>query len=271
MRAPLVALAVGGVLALTGPGIEPVRGQAARSLPEVGIPGCTDDIAVQASRESIRFDSRGRSIRAHLYTPRGPANGMGLVLLHGGTGFEMNAILFDAHAIQLASRGYRVLLPAYFDAARPDQSRRTVTARAWRQAALDAAEALQAEPGVAPGQVALWGYSRGAGVAVDAATGPGGRAGRIILAAGGGSTDGALEGRALSALLLHARRDEAVPVRSTLALAEDLRGLGAAVEVQGLDFDGHQYDLRTWCDAFRRTRAFMESDRPAGRDEQETR
>lgn len=269
MRAPLIALAVGGALALTGVGA-PAR-SVAQTPPQVGVPGCTDDIAVRASRELISFDSRGRSIRAHLYTPRGPANGMGLVLLHGGTGFEMNAILFDAHAIQLASRGYRVLLPAYFDAAQPDPARRTVTARAWRQAALDAAEALQAEPGVAPGQVALWGYSRGAGVAVDAVTGPDGRAGRVILAAGGGSTDDGLEARALSALLLHARRDEAVPVRSTLALAEDLRGLGATVEVQGLDFDGHQYDLRTWCDAFRRTRAFMEGDRSAGHDEQETR
>ncbi|RZJ37769.1 MAG: hypothetical protein EON86_16720 [Brevundimonas sp.] len=259
MRAPWIALAVGGVLALAGPGVAPAGSQVVRSPPQVGVPGCPDDIAVQASRELISFDSRGRSIRAYLYTPRGAANGMGLVLLHGGTGFEMNSILFDAHAIQLASRGYRVLLPAYFDAARPDPSRRTVTARAWRQAALDAAEALQAEPGVAPGQVALWGYSRGAGVAVDAATGPGGRPGRIILAAGGGSTDGTLEGRTLSALLLHARRDEAVPVRSTLALAEDLRGLGAQVEVQGLDFDGHQYDLPTWCAVFSRTRAFMTS------------
>jgi len=258
------ALLIAGLLALAVPPIA-----TAQTAPRVGIPGCTDDVAVQASRELISFDSRGRSIRAYLYTPRGQANGMGLVLLHGGTGFEMNSILFDAHAIQLASRGYEVLLPAYFDAAQPDAERRTVTARAWRQVALDAAEALGAEPGIRSGQVALWGYSRGARVAVDAATGPDARTSRIILAAGGGSVDEGLNGRTLSALLLHARRDEAVPVRSTLALAEDLRGQGARVEVQGLDFDGHQYDLQTWCEVFRSTRAFMENDRVAGREEQE--
>ena len=112
--------AAGALLALAA-------GQAGAGDPaqaQVGVPGCADDVAVRAWREPITFDSRGRSIRAHLYTPRGVSNGMGLVLLHGGTGFEMNAILFDAHAIQLASRGYHVILPAYFDAAAPDRALR---------------------------------------------------------------------------------------------------------------------------------------------------
>ena len=235
--------------------------QTAPAPPRVGIPGCADDVAVQASRALITFESRGRPIRAYLYTPRGAPNGDGLVMLHGGTGFEMNSILFDAHAIQLASRGYRVILPAYFDAAAPDQSRRTVNARAWRQVALDAAAHLAALPGGSEGQVALWGYSRGAGVALSAATAPGGPIRSAVLAAGGGEVDGSLAGRDLSFLLLHARRDEAVPVRATLALADDLRRAGAAVEVEGLNFDGHQYDLRTWCAVMGRTRQFLESRR----------
>ena len=228
---------------------------------QVGIPGCPDDVAVRASREAVTFESRGRQIRAYLYAPRALANGAGVVMLHGGTGFEMNSILFDAHAIQLASRGYWVILPAYFDAARPDPRRSTVTARAWRQAALDAAGQLALKPGVSAGQVALWGYSRGAGVAVNAAIAPASTIRSVILAAGGGSVDESLTGRDLSVLLLHARRDEAVPVRATLQLAEDLRGASAAVEVQGLDFDGHQYDLPTWCAVMDRTRAFLESRR----------
>lgn len=231
----------------------------AQTAPQVGIPGCTDDVAVRASRELITFDSRGRPIRAQLYTPRGEPNGRGVVLLHGGTGFEMNAILFDAHAIQLASRGYWVILPAYFDAANPDARRRLVTARAWSQTALDAAAQLAAKPGVTTDRVALWGYSRGAGVAVDAATAPDGSVRRAVLAAGGGEVEDSVAGRSLSVLMLHARRDEAVPVRATLALADDLREAGATVEVQGLDFDGHQYDLATWCDVFTRTRAFLEA------------
>ena len=231
--------------------------QTAPGRPQVGVPGCADDVAVRASRALISFESRGRPVRAYLYTPGGAPNGAGVVMLHGGTGFEMNAILFDAHAIQLASRGYWVLLPAYFDAAPPDQSRRVVTARAWRQVALDAADQLAGQRGVSPDRVALWGYSRGAGVALNTATASEARIRSAVLVAGGGGIDQSLVGRELSFLLMHARRDEAVPVRATLELAQDLRMAGAAVEVQALDFDGHQYDLATWCAVMGRTREFL--------------
>lgn len=255
MRAALIAVAVSAAFS----GGSTVVAASPQTAPQVGIPGCIDDVAVRASRQTITFDSRGRPIRAHLYTPRGTPNGMGIVMLHGGTGFEMNAILFDAHAIQLASRGYHVLLPAYFDAAAPDPTRRTVAARAWRQVALDAMVRLE-QAGVAPDKAALWGYSRGAGVAVDAATLSDSPVRKVILAAGGGSADGRRDGHPLSALVLHAGSDEAVPVRATLALADDLRGFGAIVEVQALDFEGHQYDLATWCAVMDRTRIFMEGD-----------
>lgn len=254
---PLLLLLLAAVLA------RPPAGQAASGPPQVGVPGCRDDVAVRATREGVEFTSRGRTVRAWLYAPAGPPNGRGLVLLHGGTGFEMNAILFDAHAIQLASRGYHVLLPAYFDAAAPDPQRRTVTARAWRQAALDAAAELGRRSALPHDVIALWGYSRGAAVAADAATAAGGGVRAAILAAGGGRLGDEAVGRDISVLMLHARRDEAVPVRATPALADDLRTAGAAVDVRELDFDRHQYDLPTWCEAFRLTRTFLE-DRGAG-------
>lgn len=254
-RARFIGLALFALVTATAGGSGALA-QTARF--QVGIPGCPDDVPVRASREAITFESHGRQIRAWLYAPAGEPNGAGLVMLHGGSGFEMNAILFDAHAIQLASRGYWVVLPAYFDAAAPDQSRPLVTARAWRQAALDAASQLAARPGVRADRLAFWGYSRGAGVAVDAVTDPGSVATTAILAAGGGSFDESLAGRDLRFLMMHARRDEAVPVRSTQHLANDLREAGAAVEVQALAFDGHQYDLPTWCTVFSRTRDFLD-------------
>ncbi|HST92769.1 MAG TPA: dienelactone hydrolase family protein [Brevundimonas sp.] len=233
--------------------------QTAPTPPRVGVPGCSDDVAVQASRELIRFESRGRPIRAYLYAPRGDGNGSGIVMLHGGTGFEMNSILFDAHAIQLASRGYTVILPAYFEAAPRGGNRPTVTARAWRQAALDSAERLTATAAVSSERVALWGFSRGAGVALDAAAADGGGVRSAVLVAGAGPVEGDLADRDLSFLLLHARRDEAVPARATLRTADDLREAGAAVQVQELPFDSHQYDLPTWCEVFARTRTFLET------------
>lgn len=252
----VVASAALALLACLASGAAPAT--AAPWQAQVGIPGCSDDVPVRASREAITFESRGRTIRALLYTPRGEVNGRGVVMLHGGTGFEMNSVLFDAHAIQLASRGYWVMLPAYFDAASPGRGRGVVTARAWKYAAQDAARELAARPGVAAGQVAFWGYSRGASVGADAVTDPASPVNRAVLAAGGGAFDETLERRDVSVLMLHARRDEAVPVRATLGLAQDLREAGAAVEVQALDFDGHQYDLPTWCAVMQRTRAFLE-------------
>jgi dienelactone hydrolase len=226
---------------------------------QVGVPGCADDVVVRATREAIVFESRGRSLRAWLYSPVGEPNGDGLVMLHGGTGFEMNAILFDAHALQLASRGYRVILPAYFDAARPDETRPLATARAWRQAALDAAARIAGEPGGSRERIALWGYSRGAGVAANAATLAGSGVRSAILVAGGGSISEGPANADLSVLLLHARSDEAVPVRATLRLAQSLRQASATVEVGALPFDGHRYDLPTWCLVMSRTRGFLEA------------
>ncbi|MBX9801375.1 MAG: alpha/beta hydrolase, partial [Caulobacteraceae bacterium] len=118
---------------------------------------------------------------------------------------------------------------------------------------------LTERAGINPRRVALWGYSRGAGVAVNAATTPDSGVRSAILVAGGGSIGESPARTDLSVLLLHARRDEAVPVRATLELADALRAAGAEVQVQGLDFDGHQYDLPTWCAVMGRTRSFLET------------
>jgi dienelactone hydrolase len=225
---------------------------------QVGIPGCVDDVPVQAWRETITFDSGGRSIRAHLYSPRVEPNGRAIVLLHGGTGWEMNAILFDAHAIQLASRGYWVILPAYFDAARPDRSRRLVTARAWRRAALDAARFVAGQTGVRSGHVALWGYSRGAGLAVTAGLEADAPVAAVIGAATGGDFEDAPR-TDIPVLLLHARSDELVPATATRELGAGLQAAGVPVQIEELAFDGHRFDLPTWCSAFGRTRQFLES------------
>jgi predicted esterase len=98
-------------------------------------------------------------------------------------------------------------------------------------------------------------------VAACGATDPAATIHSTILAAGGGSVEESLAGRDLSFLLLHARRDEAVPVRATRQLADELRGAGAMVDIQELAFDGHQYDLPTWCAVFATTRTFLEERR----------
>ncbi len=246
-----------GALAVTGAG-QTAAVQQNEPRFQVGLPGCQDDVAIRAFRELVTFQSRGRPIRAYRYAPGGQPNGAAMVLLHGGTGFEMNSILFDAHAIQLASRGYWVLLPAYFDAWEPRATQRTVAARAWKQVALDAVRNLETKPGVEAGRVTLWGYSRGGGVALDAVTSPDSPSRSAIMVASGGRPDTDQVGADLSILLMHARRDEAVSAQTTVRSAEALREAGATVEISQLDFDGHQFDIATWCDVMSRSREFMD-------------
>ena len=93
--------------------------------------GCPDEIRHNATRAAAEFVSGSDTIRGYIYRPA-TSNGAGIVLLHGAQGLPVDAPRFDSHAIQLASRGYWVMLPAYFDADAPAQGRRLVNARAWR-------------------------------------------------------------------------------------------------------------------------------------------
>lgn len=118
---------------------------------------CPGDLPHAATREPVEYVSGGRVVRALIYRPRLPG-GAGVVLLHGARGLAADAPRFDAHAIQLASRGYHVLVPNYYDA-RAGQERRTGRdLRTWRRVAADGATFLAAQPGVEAGRVAGWGY-----------------------------------------------------------------------------------------------------------------
>lgn len=244
----LVATITGGPVALAQ--TPPVQ-------PQVGLPGCADDVAVRASRTLVTFESRGRPVQAHFYTP-GEPNGSGVVMLHGARGLTADAATFDPHAIQLASRGYHVLVPNYYDA-EPGRERRTARdMRLWRGAAADGASFLGARPGMDPDRVALWGYSLGGFLAGEAAMESEGVAAAVSLAGGLDVGEAGRSGRTVPLLLIHARRDPVISPMSTRRWGDGLQRRGAQVEVHGLDWDGHGFDRPTWCAIFGRTRAFLD-------------
>ncbi len=218
---------------------------------------CADDLPHAATREQTSYASGLGAVRGLIYRPARP-NRAGVVLLHGARGLAADAATFDPHAVQLASRGYHVLVPNYYDA-EPGQARRTRRdMRIWRAAAGDGADFLAGQPGMEPGRVALWGYSLGGFLAGETAMEAGGVAAAVSVAGGLDVGDPERGRREVPLLLIHARQDPVISPASTRRWGEGLQRRGARVEVQALDWDGHVFDGPTWCAVFGRTRAFLD-------------
>nr|WP_281378610.1 alpha/beta fold hydrolase [Brevundimonas lenta] len=192
-----------------------------------------------------------------MYRPARP-NGAGVVLLHGAGGLQYDAPIYDPHAFQLASRGYQVLAPAYYDM-RPARSQRDWRdMQAWRLVAADGARFLGGQPGAEPSRIALWGYSLGGFLAGEATMESDAVAAGVSLA---GGTDVGRPGRtrrAVPLLLMHSRRDPVISAGSTKRWAMNLEERGATVETLELDVEGHTFDPDAWCTIFATTRSFLD-------------
>lgn len=222
--------------------------------------GCPEDVRQNATRELITFLSNGQTINALIYKPR-YYNGAAVVLLPGALGFGGDAQRFDPHAIQLASRGYVVLIANYFDS-RPFRARRTgLDISAWTQVGADAVRFAGGQPNVDPARVALWGYSYGGFMATDGSVVPDAPAAIAIGVETGTDVWGepSRGRRELPVLLIHGRADTAVSPSSMRSLAANLRLRGATVGIEMLDSTTHDLNPTAWCEAFRLTRTFMDA------------
>ena len=220
-------------------------------------PVCPGDVSHAATRAQAEYQSGDRTIRGLIYRPARP-NGAGVVLLHGARGLQPDAPQFDPHAIQLASRGYYVLVPNYYDAL-PGRERRTARdLRTWRRAAADGALFLASQPGTDPARMATFGYSLGGFLSGETAMESEAVAAGVSLAGGTDVGEPERTRREVPLLLIHARQDPVISPNSTRAWAEGLRRRGATVELQGLDWEGHGFDRPTWCVIFDATRGFLD-------------
>lgn len=248
--AAVVLLLVGGNPA-TARQDEPAR----RAMP----PGCADDVPLRAERLQVDYASGSRTIRGLMYRPTGPANGAGVVLLHGARGLQADAPTLDPHAIQLASRGYHVLAPNYYDAEPPRERRTGRDVRRWEAAASDGVRFLGSRPGVHAGRVAVWGYSLGGFLAVDGAIDAEATARAAVAVSAGTDVFEPSRGRREApVLMIHGEADPVISAASMRTLAASLRRRGADVEVQMLDTDQHGM-TGLWCDVFGRSRRFLDT------------
>lgn len=260
MKRPGFACAAFMVAALAAAPSAKAQAQAVPRSTPVGMPGCSHDVPLAATRSSITFTSGGKEVPAILYEPQGvPYAPSAMVILHGrDVAGEMTFL--DDHALQLASRGVSVLLPFYLaaDDGRDEEPARARAAhRTWRRVALDAAEALAAERGLPPHQVHLWGHSRGGGVAIAAALEQASPVGGAIAVQIGGRPQDSAEGLERPFLLIYAP-DARFPAAQGRGMADAIRGDGGVVEEVRIGTPWEGWATAEWCTVFEHSLAHLE-------------
>jgi dienelactone hydrolase len=214
-------------------------------------PVAAQDAAVTTTQ--MRFDSRGRSIRAVAFRP--PATpGAGLVYLHGSGSIGPRQLRYArAFAEQ---QGMLVLVPVYTDAGADDGVRRAPLMNAWRDCAIDSAAWLIGE-GVEPSRVAVTGYSLGSYIAVDSALGGGRAAAAVGVAAGWDVYPPRPPRRRIPTLIVRAASDDHVTPSSTDRLVRFLRDANVPVRDTRIPDAEHLMSDPHWVEAHRLTADFL--------------
>lgn len=219
---------------------------------------CPDDIPVAARRGTMRVESAGRTVDVIVYTPTGRLNGAVIVMLHGARGLGSTLPVFDPRALQLASRGYVVATPQYYDVTRGDTGRGGRNMDLWRDLSNDVAAALARVPGVDAARVGVWGFSLGGWLSVEGAMRHASLRSAVGVATGTDVAPAASTRRAIPVLMVNARGDPVVSARSGRDLAESLRRRGAEVDARVLDSREHLFEQPLQCQTFTWTREFFD-------------
>ena len=224
--------------------------------------GCADDVPQRATRGPAEYTSNSQKVRGLIYKPTGPANGAAVVLLHSSEGLTVDAHSFDPHAIQLAARGYHVLVPNYFEARARQVPWNGRDIRLWEEAGHDAVTYMGTLEGVDPARVGIWGFSLGGFVATDGSAHPDSTA-RVAIGVGTGQDIfEASRGRREGVPMMLIEGYSTFPIISAATmreLAANLRRRGATVEVQMLAATERSMTGPVWCEVFQHTRRFLDA------------
>lgn len=215
----------------------------------------------QATVERTTFQSRGREIQGLLYSPARP-NGAAIVLLHDREGIEEDLARYETQVGRLASCGYTVIVPSYYEAAGPRSRNDPLLGQKWRQVVNEAIAKVGSANGVDPARIGVWGHGRGANLALDnAMTGTTARA--VVGVAAGGRVERRRESPPI--LLIAGDHSLVAPIYTSEELARTLRQLGIDVTVEPVPSSEREFEPATWDAVFARTRAFFDAQlAPAG-------
>lgn len=226
----------------------------------VGMPGCQSDVAISARRERISLTSQGREVSALIYEPLGEMRRHAALVIMHNRGIRDDVSALDDHAIQLASRGFAVILPFYLDAEREqtEPSRARAAHRTWRGVALDSADAIAAEVGIQPGRVILWGSGRGGGIALAAALQPDRSVGGAVGINIGGVPQDDAQGIGKRFLLIHSSPSRLMPSQMVRSMADKIEERGGNVERVEIAAEAGEFETADWCRVMDSTRELLE-------------
>lgn len=204
--------------------------------------------------EQLRFDSRGRSIRAVAFGPPGQMPSAGMVFMHGAGSIDRLQIRYAQTFAQ--RQGMLVLVPVYTDAGADDAVRRAPLMNAWRDCAIDAVEFVIGR-GVDPDRVAISGCSLGSYIAVDSALGAGRARAAVGIVPGWDVYPPRPPRRRIPVLLVRAASDDHVTPASTDRLARFLREADIPVRDARIANAEHLMTDDQWAEAHRLTADFL--------------
>ncbi|MCX8006126.1 MAG: dienelactone hydrolase family protein [Burkholderiaceae bacterium] len=186
-----------------------------------------------------------------IWQPAGEARAPALVLLHGCAGLMTQdgtlRPFFADYARRFRAAGWHVLLPDSFAARNRrevcTEAERSVTVAMRREDVRRALAWLAARPDVDPARIALVGWSHGASTVLAAlAAQPAPPPAAAVAFYPGCPGRRAAPAPGVPLLMLLAEQDDWTPPAPCLALAEDWRAQGAAVEVRVYADSVHGFD-----------------------------
>ena len=208
---------------------------------------------------SSAFVSGGRTVAMERFDAPGGGRRPAVLLLHGADGMTYGD-RYRMGARVLASAGYHVFLPHYFD--RTGERRASYATigsnfGAWSETVLDALNAVAGEPGVDPRRLGLLGTSLGGALGLAVAADD--RRVRALADYFGFLPESVAAGarRLPPTLVLHGARDSIVPVSNAYAIEALLKRLGVPHEVHVYPDQAHGFAGAAQFDAAQRTAAFF--------------
>ncbi|MDY6923057.1 MAG: dienelactone hydrolase family protein [Pseudomonadota bacterium] len=229
---------------------------AATAMPtQDGVDCMAPEAPPQATVERTTFQSRGREIQGLLYKPARP-NGAAIVLLHDREGIQEDLARYEAQLGRLASCGYTVIAPSYYDAAGPRSRNDPLLGQKWDQVVDEAIVKVGSVNGVDPARVGVWGHGRGGNLALNNAM-EGTAARAVVAVAAGGRVERSRESPPI--LLIAGDHSLVAPIYTSEELARTLRQLGLDVTVESVPSSAREFEPEAWDAVFARTRAFFDT------------
>lgn len=225
------------------------------AVAQSGVDCMAANAPLNATVERATFRSRGREVQGLLYRPIRP-NGAGVVLLHDRDGIHEDLSRYEAQVGRLASCGYAVIVPSYYDAAGPRSVNDPMLADKWTQVIDEAINQLGRVEGVDVSRVGVWGHGRGGGLALaDATNGIAAQA--IVMVSSIGRSERPRTD--LPVLVIAGDRNPDAPLFAAEQFARDMRRVGwTDITVQSVPSSAVEFDVAAWDAVFEQTKSYFD-------------